>query len=98
MNSSELILFASVVSIILAEGLDKSEINLLGNFVISVGSNLTSIAAQKETCCPAADSTNNANGSSNNADSNTEKKTDDDSETKSKDEPSDGQKSEEEKK
>jgi hypothetical protein len=82
MNSSELILFASVVSIVLTEDLNKDDMNLLGNFLTSVGQNIMTIAAQIETCCPPKDSSNDTNNDSN---KDTKNKTDKDSKNNSED-------------
>ena len=55
MSPKELLLFSSVVSIVLSDGLNKEDINLLGRFISLVGDGLSTIATQMETCAPPSD-------------------------------------------
>jgi hypothetical protein len=49
-TSEELVLIASIIAIKLSENLNNSEINVLGNFLSTIGQNLSLIAAQNEAC------------------------------------------------
>jgi hypothetical protein len=48
MSDKDMILLAAAVSLILAEGLTIDEQNTLGNFLMCVGQDIASAAAQKE--------------------------------------------------
>jgi len=47
-NGNNFIIFATIISILLAKMLNDEEQNLIGNFLQSVGANITTIAAFNE--------------------------------------------------
>ncbi|MDD3303609.1 MAG: hypothetical protein PHP54_01680 [Clostridia bacterium] len=47
---ADLISYASIASILIAENLTSNEADLLGNFLMSIGQNLATIAVVKEKC------------------------------------------------
>lgn len=47
LNGCELVTLASIISIVIADGLSLEEVGLLGNFFSSIGQNLSTIAAGK---------------------------------------------------
>ena len=50
MSDKDIILLSAAVALILADGLDSDELNILGNFIQCVGQDLVSAAAQKALC------------------------------------------------
>lgn len=48
LSSDELTILASLVALGLSKGLNVEQINILGNFIVAVGSLMTTIAAQEE--------------------------------------------------
>jgi hypothetical protein len=48
-TGEELVLIASIIAIKLSENLNNDEINILGNFLSSIGQNLNLIAARGAT-------------------------------------------------
>lgn len=47
LSTDELTFLASLVALLLSRGLNADQINVLGNFIIAVGSLMTTIAAQE---------------------------------------------------
>ena len=47
MSDKDIILLSAAVAVILADGLDSDELNILGNFIQCVGQDLVSAAVQK---------------------------------------------------
>lgn len=48
LSGAELVLLSSVLAILISENLDNDDINTLGNFLSSLGQNLTTIASSNE--------------------------------------------------
>lgn len=48
LSGAELVLLSSVLAILISENLDNDDINTLGNFLSSLGQNLTTIASANE--------------------------------------------------
>ena len=47
LSTDELTFLASLIALILSRGLNADQINILGNFIVAVGSLMTTIAAQE---------------------------------------------------
>lgn len=47
---ADLITYAGIISILIAQDLTTNETDLLGNFLMAVGQNLATIAVAKERC------------------------------------------------
>ncbi|MDF2633302.1 MAG: hypothetical protein K0R78_176 [Pelosinus sp.] len=48
LNSDELALAATILAVAFSKGLNATDLNTLGNFIIAVGSIMTSIASQEQ--------------------------------------------------
>ena len=77
-GGKELSILTGVLGAAVAEGLSADEINLLGNFIVALGSSLLTIAASEQMGCPYKcgnkDSTNNSNNDNDTSSTPTEAK------------------------
>lgn len=48
LSPNSLAVLAAIVSILISNGFDPSDLNVLGNFIVAVGSIILTIAAQEE--------------------------------------------------
>lgn len=47
-SPDEMVLLASAIAVAISKDLDSGELNTLGNFIMTIGQNLSTIAGQKE--------------------------------------------------
>lgn len=64
-NCSNLVIFAAIISVVVSKMLTNDQQNLLGNFIQSVGTNISTIAACGSFAQSSTDSNSNTNTNNN---------------------------------